>query len=875
MMRKMKRFSAVLVAAAMAFSVGTAAFAEQATPETVQSDITTYADENADQAVNYSDTVAVDGSNNTYTSVQEAINANKGTVGLLKNVSENVTVTGNATIDFRGCTLTAADTSKPVINAEDGNLTLLDSDANKQGGTVGEIAASELTINSGVYRANNGPVISFPNKSQDATSKLTVKEGTFYGAAGQAVFNCAGNVKITSCSGEFHAGENGKIVIFRQDGTLDLTFDSDLGQSAPSVVYGELGVVGSDSVKITVYSGKFDHEIKPTDLPMNYSMVKDGDFWVLKPTPGTYAATITTTAYYELPMDSLAQALDYAAYMSRQNNTSYTVNLYKDVTENILLSPAKPESWDGQNHQVNLYMNGHTLTAADPSKAALSVDGTGLMVNGSIAEAAQDVNGTINGRVESNSYLWLVHTVVNASAGQPAVVNTSASNDQLAIKGRSIINGAAGQAVVVSNGKTSIGDEAVLKAGENGILFMRGESAPAGATCFDLSFCTLYGDLGSADAVAATNIMTAQTGCFVRFDRIPSAACIPAGWAPVKKDDGLYWLEPANGLTVADKKQDVASTVDTAKTAVPAVDESVPQELLPTQEKVSAKAEELKAELTGDNAAVQNFKDNNLGGVVDVKALDGVKADSIVELSVQVQLQDIQLGASVVKDADGKATGVNLGCRTLQFDVTPMFSVNGGNAAVIPNNKLNGGDVKFRLPIPAEITEKYAVVSHEGDADRYVEVKAENGKKYIELSATHFSVFTVSFTDELPAAPTAAPTLNTNSSEAQPTATAAPAVKQDDSAYYTCKACGYHDWTAIEGGYKCDHCGYVESVKQLAGYPNVKGTATVGSTAAAKPAKTTTSAIPQTADEMPVTALTVLALAALLGMGVTAAKRKQ
>ena len=45
-MRKMKRFSAVLVAAAMAFSVGTAAFAEQATPETVQSDITTYADEN-------------------------------------------------------------------------------------------------------------------------------------------------------------------------------------------------------------------------------------------------------------------------------------------------------------------------------------------------------------------------------------------------------------------------------------------------------------------------------------------------------------------------------------------------------------------------------------------------------------------------------------------------------------------------------------------------------------------------------------------------------------------------------------------------------------------------------------------------------------
>lgn len=876
MMRKMKRFSAVLVAAAMAFSVGTAAFAEQATPETEQSDITTYADENVDQAVNYSDTVAVDGSNNTYTSVQAAIDAHKGTVGLLKNVSENVTVKDDTTIDFRGCTLTAADSSEPVINAADGSLTLLDSDANKQGGTVGEIAASTLTINSGVYRASNGAVISFEDRSQYIASELRVKEGTFYGAANMPVFSCAGKVNITCYAAEIHTGEGGKVVIPKSDIVLNLTFDSDLGQSAPSVVYGELGVVSSSNVKIAVYSGKFDHEIEPTVLPGDdYSMVKEGDFWVLKRDTSNDVAVVTDGAYYEIAMDSLAQALDYAVYRSRTDGKYYTVNLYKDVTENILLSPAKPESWDGQNRQVTLYMNGHTLTAADPAKAALSVDGTGLMLNGSIAEAAQDVDGTINGRVESNSYLWLVHTVVNAAAGQPAVVNTSATNDQLAIKGRSTINGAAGQAVVVSNGKTSIGDEAVLKAGENGILFMRGESAPAGATCFDLSFCTLYGDLGSADAVAATNIMTGKTGCFVRFDRIPGAACIPAGWAPVKKDDGLYWLEPATGLTVADKKQDVASTVDTAKTAVPAVAESVPQELLPTQEQVSAKAEELKAELTGDNAAVQNFKDNNLSGVVDVKALDGVKADSIVELSVQVQLQDIQLGASVAKDADGKATGVKLGCRMLQFDVTPMFSVDGGNAAVIPNNKLSGGDVKFRLPIPAEITEKYAVVSHEGDADRYVEVKAENDKKYIELSATHFSVFTVSFTDELPAAPTAAPTLNTNSSEAQPTATAAPAVKQDDSAYYTCKACGYHDWTAIEGGYKCDHCGYVESVKQLAGYPNVKGTATVGSTAAAKPAKTTTSAIPQTADEMPVTALTVLALAALLGMGVTAAKRKQ
>ena len=34
----------------------------------------------------------------------------------------------------------------------------------------------------------------------------------------------------------------------------------------------------------------------------------------------------------------------------------------------------------------------------------------------------------------------------------------------------------------------------------------------------------------------------------------------------------------------------------------------------------------------------------------------------------------------------------------------------------------------------------------------------------------------------------------------------------DDSIYYTCPKCGYHNWTATTGGYRCDHCGYVEAV---------------------------------------------------------------
>lgn len=99
--------------------------------------------------------------------------------------------------------------------------------------------------------------------------------------------------------------------------------------------------------------------------------------------------------------------------------------------------------------------------------------------------------------------------------------------------------------------------------------------------------------------------------------------------------------------------------------------------------------------------------------------------------------------------------------------------------------------------------------------------------------------------------------------------------------YYTCPACGYHNWTATAEGYKCDHCGYVESVKQLSGYGNVKGIyEPKTSTAAAQSASgaavaTATSAIPQTSDELPLAGLVVVAIAALLGLGVTVVLKKR
>lgn len=113
---------------------------------------------------------------------------------------------------------------------------------------------------------------------------------------------------------------------------------------------------------------------------------------------------------------------------------------------------------------------------------------------------------------------------------------------------------------------------------------------------------------------------------------------------------------------------------------------------------------------------------------------------------------------------------------------------------------------------------------------------------------------------------------------ATPAPTAAPQQSGSNITYYTCPACGYHDWTATAEGYKCNHCGYLESVKQLSGYGNVKGVyepKTSAAAAASAGNSVAASAIPQTSDDLPLTALMVVAIAALVGLGIVVVMKKR
>mgnify|MGYP000090385508 CR=1 FL=1 len=123
------------------------------------------------------------------------------------------------------------------------------------------------------------------------------------------------------------------------------------------------------------------------------------------------------------------------------------------------------------------------------------------------------------------------------------------------------------------------------------------------------------------------------------------------------------------------------------------------------------------------------------------------------------------------------------------------------------------------------------------------------------------------------AKPTPAPTAAPAAPVTTAAPTAAPTATPDDSQYYTCAACGHHNWTATADGYKCDTCGHLET-KQISGYKNVKGTY-APTASSAKTAAATASTIPQTSDEMPIVPIAIIAIAALLGLGVTAYMKKK
>ena len=214
-------------------------------------------------------------------------------------------------------------------------------------------------------------------------------------------------------------------------------------------------------------------------------------------------------------------------------------------------------------------------------------------------------------------------------------------------------------------------------------------------------------------------------------------------------------------------------------------------------------------------------------------------------------------------------------------DVTLLFSKDGGKTWIkADKNNFPANGITVTLPYPDGtnaadydfVVTHMATVAMNGLAVGAVETPAVT-KTADGLRFTVKSLSPVAVSWKL--APKTESSTGSGESTS-PAATPAPmtAPAPDATVYYTCPACGHHDWTATDEGYRCDTCGYVESLKQLTGYGNVKGVyePKTGSNTAGGHAVT----VPQTGDTSnPVLWLGLLLLSGLALGGITLYRRKK
>ena len=207
-------------------------------------------------------------------------------------------------------------------------------------------------------------------------------------------------------------------------------------------------------------------------------------------------------------------------------------------------------------------------------------------------------------------------------------------------------------------------------------------------------------------------------------------------------------------------------------------------------------------------------------------------------------------------------------------DVTLLFSKDGGltwTKATKENFPASGITVTLPYPEGTNAADYDFVVTHMatvamnglgvGKVETPAVTKSEKGLRFTvrSLSPVAVSWSKIETGGSTPAPSTPAPSTSTSSSP-------------DDSIYYTCPKCGYHNWTATDEGYRCDHCGNLVMDKQLAGYPNVKGTYTPAT--GSKPS--TVTGVPQTGDESNMVLwLGLLIVSGLALGGLAIAKRKK
>ena len=533
---------------------------------------------------------------------------------------------------------------------------------------------------------------------------------------------------LTIKHGTLEVTGNKNAIVNCLDGVLDIQADA--------TVRGTYGMYGNKNVIVNVGS----------TVTTAGSLVSDANNGI-----STYGGVVKVTGG-QISAAGSSEATGIAIYNRAYNNESagaeVTISGGTIQTSDYGVSGNGVRS--GGSDPSSLTITGGTISSGLtcvywPATGTLTVgneDGSGPELTSSGSSAIQFCSGTmlIRGGVFNGNGPTSIPTdeeLVEQYRGNSGASNVGDAVAIITRRGSGYTTGPI--QVVISGGQFN-------SAANYGVRYMDCNTAPgadqlAQEVTVNVTGGTFSGKLGSVNA----EFVTEEDQKFISGGRFAMGAVDQAIHSYVKT--GYYAWEDNGCWVVSEQDGTVTAVAEDTKTSVDAQQVEIPQApgaaSVPSREDVIQAAEEIQQQVSG-NPAVDSVPPTGL-----VEAAEGiieVPANSVIQLYLEVELQDLSLEAQV-----DEAGAVTLLPASLTFDVTPMQREY-GTANGTPVAELNGRPVTFRLPIPASVTARYAKVTHEGDANRYVEIEThqESGRKYIELTVTHFSPFEVTFANQLP-----------------------------------------------------------------------------------------------------------------------------
>ncbi len=204
------------------------------------------------------------------------------------------------------------------------------------------------------------------------------------------------------------------------------------------------------------------------------------------------------------------------------------------------------------------------------------------------------------------------------------------------------------------------------------------------------------------------------------------------------------------------------SQVDKDKVETPPVPTGAPAGTVITDENKKTAVEDLNNEIAANPHAASPAQ-----GLAKAAHEQLSEGDQVY---LKIGLNDVELRA----DYDAEQKQVVLTPAVLTFKVEPWVKPGSGTEARLENDKLSGGAVAFRLPVPGAIALGSQTKVEHLRADGTVAdiqwpfVQQQEGEKFVRVSAVHFSDFVVTFNAYKP------PENQSGGSGEQPAATPVP-----------------------------------------------------------------------------------------------------